>query len=160
MDAFRSDRKWTAAVGPLLAVGLLLMGFGCGKGNDATTPSGPAAYVADPETGHEVYRQACINCHGPTGAGMPHNGAALTTSTFVASQTDAQLADFIKKGRPAWDPGNKSGVAMPANGNVPGGLDDDRLLDVVAFLRQIQAKAKANPAAVVPTTAPAVTPAH
>ncbi len=144
----------------LLTAGALFIGPGCGKGNDATPPSGPAAYVPDPETGHEVYRQACINCHGPTGAGMPHNGAALTTSTFVASQTDAQLAEFIKKGRPAWDPANKSGVTMPANGNVPGGLDDDRLLDVVAYLRQIQAKAKANPAAAVPSSAPAASPAH
>jgi mono/diheme cytochrome c family protein len=156
-----SVRNW-AMLG-LVVVSTSLLGFGCGKGNDTAATDNPptaAAYVADAETGHEVYRQACINCHGPTGAGMPHNGAALTTSTFVASHTDTELAAFIKKGRAAYDPDNKSGVAMPANGNVPGGLDDDRLLDVVAFLRQIQAKAKAHPALATPATAPATAPAQ
>jgi mono/diheme cytochrome c family protein len=145
----------------LLLAGIAFIGPGCGKGGDSSSSTGGAsAYVPDVDTGKEVYHQACINCHGPTGAGMPHNGAPLTTSVFVASHTDAELAKFIKDGRPAWAADNKSGVAMPANGNVPGGLDDDRLLDVVAFLRQIQAKAKANPAAAAATTAPAVTPAH
>lgn len=138
----------------LLAVVLLAVALSCGcqkKSDQAASGDSSSADAADPETGKVVFQQACINCHGPNGQGMPHNGAPLTTSTFVANHTDKELIQFIKEGRAPWAPDNKSGVLMPPNGNLPGGIEDDRLADVVAYIRELQKKAKAA-TATNPTT--------
>lgn len=43
----------------------------------------------------------------------------MTTSEFIKSQSDAQLVEFIKKGRPASDPANTTKVDMPPKGGNP-----------------------------------------
>lgn len=104
---------------------------------------GSTQYIPDPEIGREVFVQTCATCHGFQAQGLPHQGAALRTSPFVTAQNDKDLLAFIRKGRPARDPNNKSGVAMPPSGNNPA-LSDERLLDVVAYLRQVQDEARAE----------------
>ncbi|WP_448601203.1 hypothetical protein [Thermoflexus hugenholtzii] len=42
--------------------------------------------------------------------------------------------EFIKKGRPATDPANTTGVDMPPKGGNPA-LTDQDLADIIAFLR-------------------------
>jgi mono/diheme cytochrome c family protein len=90
-----------------------------------------------------VFVQTCATCHGFQAQGLPHNGAALRTSPFIAGQSDKNLISFIRAGRRAKDPTNKSGVAMPPSGNNPS-LSDARLADVVAYLRQVQEEQKAE----------------
>jgi disulfide bond formation protein DsbB len=129
-----------------------------GAGADAAVADADAP---DPEVGHQVFVQTCATCHGFQAQGLPHNGAPLRTSKFVAAHSDQELIDFIKKGRPINDPVNTSGVAMPPRGNNPA-LSDARLADVVAWLRQVQAEAKADTAdtadsASTPTAATAST---
>jgi mono/diheme cytochrome c family protein len=115
------------------------------------------ADAPDPEVGHQVFVQTCATCHGFQAQGLPHNGAPLRTSRFVATHDDKELIDFIKKGRPIKDPANTTGVAMPPRGNNPA-LSDARLADVVAWLRQVQAAAKADAEnAAAPTAATAST---
>jgi len=97
----------------------------------------------DAEVGQQVFIQTCATCHGFQAQGLPHQGAPLRTSPFIASHDDQALIEFIKQGRPAKDPSNASGVAMPSRGNKPA-ISDARLADVVAFLRQVQAEAKAE----------------
>jgi mono/diheme cytochrome c family protein len=104
---------------------------------------GNSDYVPDAEVGREVFVQTCATCHGFQAQGLPHQGAALRTSPFVASKTDKDLIAFIRKGRLAKDPANKSGAAMPPSGNNAA-LSDARLADVVAYLRQVQEEAKAE----------------
>jgi mono/diheme cytochrome c family protein len=63
-------------------------------------------------------------------------GKDLTTSTFVAEKTDAELIEFIKVGRGPEDPLNTTGVAMPPRGGNPA-LKDQEIADIVAFVRSI-----------------------
>jgi disulfide bond formation protein DsbB len=60
----------------------------------------------------------------------------MTRSDFIAGKSDGELVEFIKQGRPADDPFNTTGVAMPAKGGNPL-LDDQDLYHIVAYLRLI-----------------------
>ena len=91
----------------------------------------------DVSKGQMLYMQACTSCHGQRGHGMPHQGVSLRQSKFIESTTDRALVAFLKKGRPATDPKNATGIPMPPRGGNPS-LDDDALAHIVAFLRQVQ----------------------
>lgn len=90
----------------------------------------------DAEAGAEVFAGTCATCHGPEGKGITGLGKDLTTSQFVADSTDAELIAFLEVGRPADDPLNTTGVAMPPKGGNPA-LTEEDLLDVVAYMRSI-----------------------
>lgn len=111
----------------LAIIALLLLG-GC---TDGTRTAG-----GDAAKGRELFVQNCARCHGPQGQG------ALQTSAFVASRSDAELIAFLRIGRPAHDPLNTTGVAMPPRGGNPA-LTDEQLADIVAYLRALQRKSKA-----------------
>lgn len=96
-----------------------------------------AAIAGSPEKGKDLFAESCTTCHGVHGQGVPHLGADLQTSKFVANSTDAQLVAFIEQGRTASDPLNKMHVAMPPKGGNPA-LNTQDLYDIVAFIRQIQ----------------------
>jgi disulfide bond formation protein DsbB len=57
-------------------------------------------------------------------------------SDFVTGQSDAELVEFLKIGRPTSDPLNTTGVDMAPRGGNPS-LTDADLLDIVAFLRSL-----------------------
>lgn len=95
--------------------------------------------------GREEFLKTCTACHGPKGEAKPNLGKALYNSEFVAGQSDSQLRMFLKLGRNTWDADNTTGVAMPPKGGNPMITDDD-LVDLVQFLRFLQADAR-GPAA-------------
>ncbi len=102
-----------------------------------STPSaaaGGSTLSGDPERGKEKFQGSCASCHGADAKGLPGLGKDLTTSAFVRQQTDAQLLEFIKRGRPATDPANTTGVDMPPRGGNPS-LTDQDLMDIIAFIR-------------------------
>jgi disulfide bond formation protein DsbB len=68
---------------------------------------------------------------------LPGLGKDMTTSTFVKDQTDSQLVEFVKKGRPATDPANTTKVDMPPKGGNQA-MTDAQLEDVIAYLRTLQ----------------------
>jgi disulfide bond formation protein DsbB len=105
----------------------------CGGGGDGNTPAGPAG---DAAKGQTVFAGTCSSCHGPDAKGLPGLGKDLTTSEFVRTQSDVDLVNFIKVGRPASDPANTTGVDMPPKGGNPA-LTDQDIADVVAYLRTI-----------------------
>ena len=70
------------------------------------------------------------------GVGVQGLGKDMTTSTFIKDLDDAQLLEFIKKGRDASDPLNTTGVAMPPKGGNPA-LDDAKLMDIIAYIRTL-----------------------
>ena len=78
----------------------------------------------------------CSACHGPDGQGVPNLGKPLVGSEFVDSLTDNELVDFIKTGRPIWDPLNTTGVDMPPKGGNPT-LTDEHILAIVTYLRSL-----------------------
>lgn len=117
----------------LLGLAVLLVAA-CGGSGAATQPTpGPAG---DAAKGQEVFATTCAACHGPKGEGVQGLGKDMTTSQFIADQTDAQLLEFVKKGRDTSDPLNTTGVAMPPKGGNPA-LTDEQLVDIIAFIRSI-----------------------
>ncbi|HHY56884.1 MAG TPA: cytochrome c [Chloroflexi bacterium] len=102
----------------------------------APQAAAPAAIVGDAANGGKIFSTACVACHGPEGKGVQGLGKDLTTSEWVAQQTDEQLIEFIKKGRDAGDPLNTTGVAMPPKGGNPA-MSDQEVADIVAFVRSI-----------------------
>lgn len=118
-------------------------------GNAGAGASGEAAVVVpaqgDADEGRKIFSTTCITCHGPTGEGMPNLAPSLRASSFVASADDTGIANVIRLGRPLGDPNNKSGKVMPARGGNPF-LGDDKVVHLVAFIREIQSEG----AAVVP----------
>jgi mono/diheme cytochrome c family protein/glucose/arabinose dehydrogenase len=109
----------------------------------STTGSGP---MRDAEHGRQLFDTTCIACHGANGGGIPHTGANLRLSRWVAEKNDDELADFIRSGRQKSDPNSLLGMTMPAKGGNPN-LDDAGLHDVVAYLRSLQDDAKRDRAA-------------
>ena len=101
------------------------------KVGDAAVKAGDAA------KGKDAFGQTCSACHGPAGQGMPGLGKDFTTSEFVKAQTDAQLLDFVKKGRPSSDPLNTTKVDMPPKGGNPA-MTDAQIMDIIAYIRTIQ----------------------
>lgn len=91
----------------------------------------------DAVAGQQLFLATCAACHGPAGEGIPGLGKDMTTSQFIADNSNAELVEFIKVGRDPSDPLNTTGVAMPSKGGNPS-LDEDELFDIVAYLRSLQ----------------------
>ena len=86
--------------------------------------------------GKALFLLTCPACHGPDAKGVPGLGKDMTTSEFIASQSDAELVEFIKQGRGVGDPLNTTGVPMPPMGANPA-LTDSELLAIVQFIRSL-----------------------
>ena len=103
---------------------------------ESAAPAAAAALVGDAANGGKIFSTACVACHGPEAKGVTGLGKDLTTSEWVGQQSDAQLVEFIKKGRDAGDPLNTTGVAMPPKGGNPA-MSEQEIADIVAFVRSI-----------------------
>ncbi|BDG59296.1 c-type cytochrome [Caldinitratiruptor microaerophilus] len=130
----------TRGLAAALLLGLVLPAAGCGGGGGAKAGGDHGAHATslggDAARGKQVYMNTCASCHGPNAEGMPGLGKSWVTSEFIASQTDQQLLEFIKKGRPATDPANTTKVDMPPKGGNPA-LTDEDLINVIAFMRTV-----------------------
>lgn len=102
----------------------------------AQEPAAQPVAMGDPAKGKENFA-TCAGCHGPEGKGIEGLGKDMTSSEFIASQTDEQLLAFIKIGRPASDPANTVGVDMPGKGGNPA-LTDAQIMDIIAYIRSLQ----------------------
>lgn len=108
---------------------------GAASGAPGTDP-GPA--LGDAGKGQTTYEASCAACHGMDAYGLPGIGKDLANpSDWMKQQSDAQLAQMIKQGRPVSDPENSTGVDMPPKGGNPA-LSDDDINDIIAYLRQLQ----------------------
>ena len=96
----------------------------------------PASMTGDAATGEKNFVSTCSACHGPKGEGIVGLGKDMTTSKFIAGQTDDELVAFIKVGRDPSDPLNTTGVAMPPKGGNPA-LSEQDLYDIVAHIRTL-----------------------
>jgi disulfide bond formation protein DsbB len=137
MMAGKRMRILALTAGVLVAAGVVACG-----GPAAPTAAPPAskptaaAKVGDATRGQQLFTQSCVSCHGPDAKGLPGLGKDMTTSAFIKAQSDAQLLDFIKKGRPVGDPANTTKVDMPPKGGNPA-LTDTQLMDIIAFIRTL-----------------------
>jgi disulfide bond formation protein DsbB len=100
-------------------------------------PSGTENLKAgDPAQGKQFFDQTCSACHGMDAKGLPKLGKDLTTSTFISEKSDAELLDFVKKGRAVDDPLNTTGIAMPPKGGNPA-LTDQQIMDIIAYVKTL-----------------------
>lgn len=120
----------TFAVGSMADIGLESVEI-----TSATTQ--PASLIGNPVRGKALFEAYGAGAHGTNGEGVTGLGVALSTSQFIADQTDAELVAFLRAGRDPNAPENSSGVLMPPNGGIPNATDQD-LYDVVAYLRTLQ----------------------
>lgn len=110
-----------------------------------TGSSSESTLAPDPENGKALFSHTCTSCHGAQAQGLPHQGVDLRHSKFVSELSDSQLASFLKVGRQPKDPKSQRGMLMPALGGNPS-LIDLELVDIVAYLRQVQKQTTGSPA--------------
>ena len=122
----RSKRSALSAL--VLIAGASLLLTACGTSD---RPSGAKALK-----GREHYLATCALCHGAEGEGKARLGKALIASSFVNSLSDEELVEFLKEGRPSWDPANERGIDMPPKGGNPA-LTDENLMEIVTYLRTL-----------------------
>ena len=120
------------------------------------TETKPAA-SGDAARGKPIFLGTCASCHGMEGRGIKSQGANLVASEFVGKLDDVQLLAFVKKGRQPFDADSTMHLAMPAKGGNPI-LNDQNLIDTIAFIRSLRTAAAAAPVvvAVVPEASVAV----
>jgi disulfide bond formation protein DsbB len=128
-------RQWIVLLA-LVALVVAACGGGSGGAEEPATTAAAAA-VGDPARGEELFQGTCVACHGADATGIEGLGKDLANSDFIRGMTDAELATFIKGGRPSSDPANTTGVDMPPKGGNPA-LSDQDLLDIASFLRSLQ----------------------
>jgi disulfide bond formation protein DsbB len=114
----------------LLAAAVLVSVLACGGGTE-TAPSSAAV-----DQGRKIYSRICATCHGADANGMPALGKGLRANAFTQSLSDAELVEFLQKGRSSNHPENQTGIDMPPRGGDPS-ITDDELRDLVAFLRTL-----------------------
>jgi mono/diheme cytochrome c family protein len=139
------NKHWLIVIALITA--LALVGCGgdggnSGSGTGATNTGGTTgdtqqvASTGDPVAGEELFNQVCIACHGPGGEGIEGLGKPFTTSDFIPAQSDEELLEFIKVGRPVGHPDNTTGVDMPPKGGNPA-LTDEQIMDIIAYIRSV-----------------------
>ncbi len=146
-------RKKYLVVGTLVA--LVALVAACGGGTDDGSSSGGSSVAATATTAPaptekaaglsnaaliEVGRKefaSCAGCHSADATGVPGLGKSLIKTEFIANISDADLAAFIKTGRPSSDPANTTGIDMPPKGGNPA-LNDEKIDGLVAYIRSLQ----------------------
>jgi len=128
-------RRWP--VGILFFVGFSVAALGVYP-IFAQTPSPEFGDLASLDQGRALYLQNCASCHGNYEASAFGNiiGASLLDNAFVAAQSDADLIAFLRVGRPADHPDNRSKITMPALGGNPA-LTQTDLENLVVYLRAL-----------------------
>ncbi len=133
-----SQLKWFV---PCLLILILLAILISGWASHPPAEPPSAAVINTPsavsiEQGQRDFAVYCEACHGPTAQGLPGLGPNLTTSAFVHGHTNDALVDFVIQGRPANDPTNQSGVAMPARAGFPR-LGAEAILSIITYIRSL-----------------------
>lgn len=114
---------------------VLLIALACGGGGGSAGASAESGELV--AAGRARFQRTCATCHGPEAEGVPNLGKNLHDNEFVGSLSDAELVEFLKVGRPAWDPANTQGVDMPPKGGDPT-LTEEDMRNIVAYLRTIE----------------------
>lgn len=139
----RHNQRYLLAFVVLLTLTLVACGGGGdttsgGNGSgESTNGSTETVSAGDAENGEELFQQTCSACHGPDAKGLPNLGRDLTENEFIQNNSDQELLEFVKQGRPAGDPANTTGIDMPPKGGNPA-LTDEQILDIIAHLRTLQ----------------------
>jgi mono/diheme cytochrome c family protein len=141
-DSMRSDSARRAAwrlKATLITAAAAI--FAASIGVKAAQEPGPVSAVSSvtpvPRTGEQIYRAACITCHGPDGRGNPRSHVGFdvtlpdfTDCTFASPEASADWFAIVHAGGPV----RAFARQMPAFG---GALSDDDIRRVVGFIRSL-----------------------
>ena len=127
----RSHDSIAMALIALLTLLTVIAAAGCGGGAGGAPSASQAA-----QEGKGTFDRICATCHGKDANGLPRLGKGLRDNTFTQSQSDQELVNFLKQGRPSTHPLNTTGVDMPPKGGDPTITEQD-LMKVVAYLRTL-----------------------
>ena len=121
---------------PDTRIALLSIALICVLSTFATGCGGGAPADQDVAKGKAVYDRVCATCHRQDASGIPGLGKGLRDNELIRSQSDRELVEFLKVGRPATHPLNTTGIDMPPKGGDPT-IDDQDLENLVAFLKTL-----------------------
>jgi len=141
--------QWLPVLGPPLVICIIFgmmwlqstsdIGAVEDRGIDIVTPLASSDDITLVETnvqksGIELYSENCASCHGSSLEGVEGLGNSLVDSTFIRDSSHEMLFSLVEKGRPANDPQNQSGMAMPPRGGQPD-LTPAQITELVNFLQ-------------------------
>src|SRR5215470_12776602 len=123
-----SELSWTDLWG-LMRVGA---GFHCSEGSSMAASLNFSAIASedDRRTGASIFRERCARCHCSEGSGGSV-GPSLTRSNYDHGDSDLALYQVLRDGIP--------GTAMPR-----AGIPQPQLLQVIAYLKALQAHLSAD----------------
>lgn len=101
--------------------------------------------------GGTTFQGTCAACHGANARGIPGLGKDLVMGDFINTHTDAEVLTQVINGRQPTDPLNTTGVLMPPRGGNPS-LTDEKLTQVITYLRALHAQAEGQALAMGPAT--------
>jgi cytochrome c oxidase subunit 3 len=109
-------------------------------GPPSTAPPALEVKAGDLAKGRDLFRNTCAACHGLRGEGIPGQGKDMRGSEFIGKLDDAGLLAFMQRGRMPNEKSNTTGRMMPPRGGNSL-LTDGDLLDIIAYVREIQQQA-------------------
>ena len=114
--------------------------FHCAEGTSLGASLRFSAFASESDrlAGAGVFHERCTACHGSDGSGGAH-GPSLTQSNYEYGDSDFAMYRILKAGIP--------GTAMP-----PAGLPPSKALQVIAFVKGLQARLPQAPAEKPPPT--------
>ncbi len=127
LGARRIHGEWAAREAAYQAV----VQAGLAHENLIAAPAGEALPLDVATLGRDLFHTNCVACHGADAKGVMGLGRDLTTSDFVAQQSDGDLLAFLVTGRPEALP------PMPPRAGNPD-LSDDELSALVVYMRGLQ----------------------
>lgn len=98
-----------------------------------TSSSSDESTLSIPDGG-ALYREACAACHGSQGEGQDGAAPALVGTEFTLNKSNQEWIDYVREGRLASHPDNKSALDMPPSGGRAD-LSDDELQAILSYLR-------------------------
>lgn len=111
----------------VVVIAVIVLAVACGDGIGELG-------AGDPVNGQQLFTMNCVACHG-TGATGTANGPPLVHPLYEPGTfPDRAIADATRNGAPQrhWSYGRMPGI---------GGLSDQDLADLIAYIRQLQADA-------------------
>ena len=96
----RRRRLPTALIAWLLLVGGSALGARAAAAPGSPSPAAVSSLAAQASTGGPIYQHECLNCHGPTGAGVPGKNEPSDGVRFQQrNPTALVIFDVVRSGR-------------------------------------------------------------
>jgi len=100
---------------------------------ELTLAAAPVSDAIEPAANAALYGVHCGACHGPEATGVEGLGLNLVESQLVAASSPAELAAFLKEGRPADSPDSVTKVPMPSFA----WMNDSDLANITGHLKSL-----------------------